>query len=175
MATYCIAVLDDNEDQIIDKLIVPCPDIVPVSGDILEFSAACYALANSHYNVGDELILLGRTTRSSHGLISSLGNWVVKCKDRVSVWTNIEWSMAENRLKQSGKKLSRETAFMKLRREGSFEIYESESLDLRMARPHQGGHWVLSDLKNTCTFDQDRYRHDLAERYGLKLDLNHEN
>lgn len=69
------------------------PTVLPQPGEVLVANFPFVALSGSHYEVGDRFELLHRTNDAPHGRLSSLGNWLVRCKDRVSVWTNIEMAM----------------------------------------------------------------------------------
>ena len=166
--TYTI---DFEFNDKIDSGKAPRPKVLPELGQVIKFKQACTTLASVSYNPGDSLILIGRTPATPHNRQSSLGNWLVKCKHFVSVWTNIEWGMADGLLVLGEEKLSKENRLMTLRYEGRFEIYQNEYLGIRIARHRQGGMWALSDINNLSDFDQDIHRHDLAERYGLTLDI----
>lgn len=50
------------------------------------------------YRKGDILELVERTESAPFGVKCSLGNWVVKCPNFTSVWSNIEWAMIDGLL-----------------------------------------------------------------------------
>lgn len=77
---------------------VPCPDVLPEEGDVLIVNVPFRTLAGHVYSIGDRIELLHRTAEAPHGRRSSLGNWLVKDKHFTSVWTNIEWCIAEGTL-----------------------------------------------------------------------------
>jgi hypothetical protein len=74
---------------------VPCPDVLPERGQILTIRQPFGTLANLQYRVGDQLKLVARTYSAPHGRLSSLGNWIVRCPHQLSIWSNIEWMIAE--------------------------------------------------------------------------------
>ena len=77
----------------------PRPKRLPRKGDVYEFVHSAQT-PRGVYSPGDKLEILGRTTESPHGLTSSLGNIKAKCKHAdSSVWTNIEWAIAEKKLR----------------------------------------------------------------------------
>ncbi len=77
---------------------VPCPDVLPVRGQVLTVVEPFRTLADLDYPVGHKLTLMWRTDEAPHGRSSSLGAWVVDCGYQVSVWTNIEWMLADGRI-----------------------------------------------------------------------------
>lgn len=77
----------------------PTPERAVEPGDIYEFTEQATTLASVSYTTGDTLEMLDRTAKAPHHLTSSLGNLVVRCKHGTSVWTNIEWLVAEGILK----------------------------------------------------------------------------
>jgi len=77
----------------------PCPDVLPVEGQELTIVVPFVTLARKMYFAGDKLKLVRRTKQAPHGRVSSLGNWVVQCPHMISIWTNIEWMMAEGTVK----------------------------------------------------------------------------
>lgn len=76
----------------------PCSDVLPVEGQVLKVRRPFKTLAGRVYLAGHELRLIHRTDAAPHGRLSSLGNWLVDCGYMVSVWTNIEWMIAEGAL-----------------------------------------------------------------------------
>lgn len=76
----------------------PRPDDLPKAGDILCFTEHYETPGMMVYQAGDELHLMKRTTEAPYGKISSLGNWLVITKHGISVWSNIEWLMAEEKI-----------------------------------------------------------------------------
>jgi hypothetical protein len=74
---------------------VPCPDVLPHCGQLLAVRQPFTTLANRQYRVGDQLELIVRTRNAPHGRLSSLGNWIVRCPHQYSIWSNIEWMIAE--------------------------------------------------------------------------------
>lgn len=95
MKTYTIKLTTPGFPE--ETLDVPCCERLPQSGDVYQFNEFCYT-PRGVYHTGDQLIILDRTGQAPHGRISSLGNLLVKCKYAVSVWTNIEWAIADGRL-----------------------------------------------------------------------------
>lgn len=77
----------------------PTPDRAVEPGDIYEFTRHATSLAGVSYVPGDTLEMLDRTAKAPHHRTSSLGNLIVKCKHGTSVWTCIEWLVAEGTLK----------------------------------------------------------------------------
>lgn len=77
---------------------VPCPEVLPLPGDKLVVTKEFYT-PRTTYIAGDILTLIERTNDSPHGVLSSLGNWIVE-DDRVgtTVWTNIEMALADGTL-----------------------------------------------------------------------------
>lgn len=81
----------------ISEIEAPCPDKLPKAGEIYKFSRNANTKRAS-YKTGDELKLIRRTQKNPHGFLSSLGNWVVEDKFGRSVWSNIEWMIAEGNI-----------------------------------------------------------------------------
>ena len=77
---------------------VPRPDELPEPGDILTVLEEFSTPGGQVYLLGDELHLMDRTNDAPYGNLSSLGNWNVITKFGDSVWSNIEWAMAEGRI-----------------------------------------------------------------------------
>lgn len=77
---------------------VPCPRVLPEAGDILVFTKRVVTPGSQHYEVDDEVHLVKRTQDAPYGKLSSLGNWQAISKHGVSIWSNIEWMMAEGNL-----------------------------------------------------------------------------
>lgn len=84
-----------------DEGSVPAPERNVEMGDIYKFTRHTTTLVNVDYVPGDTLKIVDRTSKAPHHRRSSLGNYVVECKHFTSVWTNIEWMIAEGRLKLS--------------------------------------------------------------------------
>jgi len=80
----------------------------PSPGDVLVAKKPFYTPVHS-YNVGDELHLMCRTQEAPHHILCSLGNWVVKCKYQVSIWSNVEWALAEGILEVKPKEVCDDT------------------------------------------------------------------
>jgi hypothetical protein len=74
---------------------VPRPAVLPVDCDILVFVKAFSNPVLKDYQVGDEIHLMKRTDEAPHGKQSSLGNWLAISKHGLSVWSNIEWMIAD--------------------------------------------------------------------------------
>lgn len=84
-----------------EPLEVDCPDELPRAGQVLIFTEQWKGPGDSpQYEPGDEVMLLRRTNDAPWGRLSSLGNWVAVTKYGRSVWSNIEWLMAQGRLTQ---------------------------------------------------------------------------
>lgn len=96
MKTYTITY---NDGQTIQSGQVPCPERLPEAGDVYEFTTSSYTLGEYSFSIGDRLEVLQRTQRAPHHRLSSLGNLLVRSKHNVSVWTNLEWAVAEGRLR----------------------------------------------------------------------------
>lgn len=67
---------------------------LPNPGDKLRVAQSFNTPAFS-YRLGDVLELIERTDEAPYGVKCSLGNWRVKDKFFTSVWSNIEWAMAD--------------------------------------------------------------------------------
>lgn len=78
---------------------LPRPDELPEPNTILQVQRQFYTLSGNVYKPGDKLILIKRTNKTPHNRLSSLGNWEVQCPFGTTVWTNIEYAMAEGYLK----------------------------------------------------------------------------
>jgi len=89
-------IYNDGSDHVYGS--VPTPHELPAAGQVLTFKHGVRTLAGVSYSPGDTLELIERTSEAPHHRCSSLGNWRVKCKYMVSVWTNIEWLIAEGEL-----------------------------------------------------------------------------
>jgi hypothetical protein len=74
---------------------VPRPEKLPVAGDILIVEKAFMTPGHQIYKIGDEIHLVKRTNDAPFGKLSSLGNWQAITKFGVSIWSNIEWALAE--------------------------------------------------------------------------------
>jgi hypothetical protein len=74
---------------------VPRPEKLPVEGDILIVEKDFRTPSNAIYLQGDEIHLVKRTNDAPFGKLSSLGNWQAITKLGVSIWSNIEWALAE--------------------------------------------------------------------------------
>jgi hypothetical protein len=70
------------------------PKRLPQQGDEYRFAQPVVTLSNVSYDVGDKLLIIGRTNAAPHYRTSSLGNLLVSCKHMTSVWTNIEIMIA---------------------------------------------------------------------------------
>jgi len=73
----------------------PRPEVLPQAGDILVFAEPFDVAGIATYDVGDEIHLMKRTDEAPHGKISALGNWKAISKYGVTVWSNIEWMLAD--------------------------------------------------------------------------------
>jgi hypothetical protein len=83
---------------------VPRPEKLPEAGDILIVEKAFMTPGDQIYKIGDEIHLMERTVDAPYGKLSSLGNWRAISKFGVSVWSNIEWSLAEGTFSVRGAK-----------------------------------------------------------------------
>lgn len=72
----------------------PAPVELPLPGCRVRILSNLRTAAGVSYAPGDEAHLIRRTDSAPHYRRSSLGNWTVRCKYMVSVWTNIEWMIA---------------------------------------------------------------------------------
>jgi hypothetical protein len=80
------------------SLEVPCPRTLPEAGDIFRFAVDLETPGGQTYQIGDELHLMKRTSDAPYGKLSSLGNWLVITKHGISVWSNIEWLIADEKI-----------------------------------------------------------------------------
>jgi hypothetical protein len=78
---------------------VPRIKKLPLAGDILIVAKTFHTPGDQVYEIGDEVHLMKRTWDAPHGKVSSLGNWLAISKFGPSVWSNIEWAMAEGTFK----------------------------------------------------------------------------
>jgi len=74
---------------------VPRCEVLPVEGDILIVEKDFRTPGTAVYAKGDEVHLVKRTFEAPFGKLSSLGNWQAISKFGVSIWSNIEWALAE--------------------------------------------------------------------------------
>lgn len=81
-----------------ESIEVPCPEVLPEPGDICIFTDTYETPGDLVYEHGDELHLMKRTDEAPYGKTSSLGNWLIISKFGVSVWSNIEWLLATEKL-----------------------------------------------------------------------------
>jgi hypothetical protein len=65
------------------------------SGDKLKVVRTFYTPAKHRYGEGQVLELIKPTDEAPYGRKSALGNWVVKCPYKISVWSAI-WDSVEN-------------------------------------------------------------------------------
>lgn len=79
---------------------VPCVEVLPEPGDILLVAIDFVTPGDKAYLAGDEIHLIKRVWEAPFGKLSQLGNWQAISKFGVSVWSNIEWAMAEGQLVQ---------------------------------------------------------------------------
>lgn len=93
MSTYNIAVVCDG--KAFQSKSVPAPDVLPLPGQRLIVQQSFITKALKPYQKGDVLQLLHRTENAPHFLLSSLGNWIIRCPHFLSIWSNVEWMMAE--------------------------------------------------------------------------------
>ncbi len=77
----------------------PRPEVLPEPGDILVFSEEWHTPIGQVYVAGDEVHLMKRTDEAPHGRRSELGNWVAISKFGALVWSNIEWLLADNKVR----------------------------------------------------------------------------
>jgi hypothetical protein len=95
MPTYRITYNDGTSPITTQDLPMPRPsDRQPVPGDVIVVAEPFWTPAAITYQPGDELNLLWRTALPCYHRTSSLGNWLVKSKYSVSIWTNIEFMLA---------------------------------------------------------------------------------
>lgn len=78
-----------------NAIIAGTPDILPQSGDVLIVRVPFRTLGGISYYPGDTLELIKRTDEAPFYYRSSLGNWLVKCKAKTSVWSSIESNIFE--------------------------------------------------------------------------------
>jgi len=67
---------------------------IPQPGDIYMFTTAMRTAGQFDYDKGDLLTLVRLTEETPFGYKSKIGNWVVKCKEKTSVWSSI-WYLIE--------------------------------------------------------------------------------
>lgn len=167
MAEYTITTF--NADGTSESFKAPCPDVTLKAPQVLVVTSKGAEI--SGFEAGTEFILIGRTDATDFEQVSSLGNWLVSTPHGLRAKCDIEFMIASGQLKPASRDLSSKEFLLTLRYEGSFEIYESKQLDVRMSRPRNGAFWHLTSLRWGQAFDADKYRHDLAERYGLILEI----
>jgi len=97
MTTYTITYHAPGSEVVSGE--APLPNRAVELGDIYEFTRHATSLAGVSYVPGDTLEMLDRTAKAPHHRTSSLGNLIVRCKHGTSVWTCIEWLVAEGILK----------------------------------------------------------------------------
>lgn len=74
------------------------PDRLPQAGEVYEWAHPGTTLGGHEFRVGDTMELLERTNEAPFEWFSSVGNWRVKTKYGVSVWSSIDESIAMNHL-----------------------------------------------------------------------------
>lgn len=74
------------------------PEVLPQPGDRLIVTQAFFTPGPDVYNEGDILILIERTDEAPHDRVSSLGNWRVASKAGITIWSNIEYAIAETKV-----------------------------------------------------------------------------
>jgi hypothetical protein len=80
-------------------LAFPKPDRLPEPGDVYETTISFTTLAQVDYNIGDRFEVLERTSMTRHGRHSSIGNLLIKCRHRTSVWTEFDAGVASGQFK----------------------------------------------------------------------------
>ena len=99
MITYTIT-YDDGRVKVSGQL--NCPERLPQAGDVYVATRHFYTLGDISYHPGDTFEILDRTSKTPHHRLSSLGNLVIRCKSKTSVWTNFEACVAEGWLELAG-------------------------------------------------------------------------
>jgi len=89
-----------TKDGIPGKLEFQVPDQRPKPGEVYEWTISAQTVGGTNYEPGDTIELLELTNDSPHGYHCSTGNWRVRCKTGVSVWTTIEDSISTGRLRK---------------------------------------------------------------------------
>jgi hypothetical protein len=83
--------------------VAPTPATPVRKAHVYKVTEAFSTLGGEHYVPGDKLFLLGRTKAAPHGILSSLGNWVVVGKNRrQTVWSSIDWMAAKGMIVEDG-------------------------------------------------------------------------
>jgi hypothetical protein len=71
------------------------------TGDVCEVLIPFKTLGNEIYQFGDKLEILGKTNATPHNRKTSIGNLLVRGKNgNTTVWTNIEWAIAQGILRR---------------------------------------------------------------------------
>jgi hypothetical protein len=89
-----------TRDGIPGKLEFQMPESRPKPGDIYEWTISVKTAGGTIYEPGDTLELLELTSDSPHGYHCSSGNWRVRGKTGVSVWTTIEDGISQGYLRK---------------------------------------------------------------------------
>ncbi len=80
------------------------PERLPEPGDVYETTMPFGTLAKVSYNIGDRFEVLERTRLTRHGRVSSIGNLLIKCRHRTSVWTEFDAGVATGQFRLVEKK-----------------------------------------------------------------------
>jgi hypothetical protein len=70
------------------------PDPRPKSGEVYAWRTTVCTAGGTAYGPGDTMELLEMTFESPHGYHCSSGNWRVRCKVGVSIWSTVEDSIS---------------------------------------------------------------------------------
>lgn len=89
-----------TRDGLTGKLEFEVPEPRPKPGEVYEWTISVRTIGGVDYVPGDIVELLELTYEAPHGYHCSVGNWRVRCKTGVSVWTTIEDSISTGRLRK---------------------------------------------------------------------------
>lgn len=91
-------VLYREDDHTIFSEDFPEPNPPLKIGDKLRFATSCTTLGNEHFDRDETIEIVGFTKDAPHRRITTKGNLLIRGKNRVTVWSNIEWLMADGHI-----------------------------------------------------------------------------
>lgn len=98
MNKYTVTISNDKDLESI-SMKFPLPKRLASSGDTYETTIPFLTLANIEYFPGDRFYIIDRTNVAPHHRSSSLGNLLIRCKNRTSVWTEFDAGIATGMFK----------------------------------------------------------------------------
>ncbi len=96
MKNYTVSV---SSPEYQGSITFPLPERLAASGDTYEATTSFMTLGNRTYHRGDRFHVIDRTSSAPWKRSSSIGNLLIRCGDRTSVWTEFDAGIATGMFK----------------------------------------------------------------------------